>query len=525
MSRIINDLKVPLDEELADRLAYMIPGHGQFRILRQSVDARQRHSPHFVYSVEVAEAGEELRVEEFHLERLSVPHSFERPLIVGSGPAGLFAALRLVERGIPCVLLERGSDTVNRLRGITKFWRYGELDRRNNVCYGEGGAGLYSDGKLITRIKSPHIPYVLNRLVQFGAPAEIQWLANPHVGSDRIRRVIPYLREFLVKNGCEIHFDTQVTELLIEDGSVAGVLTEHGKKIKSPSVVLATGHSAEDMLLHLRDLGVSMEGKSVAMGLRIEHPQELINQIQYRAAAGHPKLGSANYRLADHDPFDDVGVYSFCMCPGGYVLSSGTESNGIVVNGMSNYHRNSPFANAAMVVSIDFSKHFGSDLWGGLKMRAALEQKAFESVRSAGGTKELPAQRLKDFAAGRLGTVSKGSSPSGQVAVRLDEILPRDLVSRMLKSMEKFEKNMRGFASDEAQLYGVESRTSCPVRVTRSDETLESISHPGLYPAGEGAGYAGGITSAACDGIRIAEKIAERVAGRSLHASGKPKSI
>lgn len=518
MSRILNDLKVPLDEELADRLAQMIPGHGQFRILRQSVDARQRHSPHFVYSVEVADAGEELRVEEFHLERVSVGAGSERPIIVGSGPAGLFAALRLVERGIPCVLLERGSDTVNRLRGITKFWRYGELDRRNNVCYGEGGAGLYSDGKLITRIKSPHIPYVLNRLVQFGAPAEIQWLANPHVGSDRIRRVIPYLREFLVRHGCEIHFDTQVTELLVEAGAVVGVRTEHGRVIRSPSVVLATGHSAEDMLLHLRDLGVALEGKSFAMGLRIEHPQELINQIQYRAAAGHPKLGSANYRLADHDPFDDVGVYSFCMCPGGYVLSSGTEANGIVVNGMSNYHRNSPFANAAMVVSIDFASNFGKDLWGGLKMRASLEQKAFESVRAAGGTRELPAQKLSDFAAGRLGSVSKGSSPSGQIGVRLDEILPRDLVARMLKSMEKFEKNMRGFASDSAQLYGVESRTSCPIRVSRSDDTLESVSHPGLYPAGEGAGYAGGITSAACDGIRIAEKIAERVAGRVLAA-------
>ena len=519
MPKILHDLKVPLDEELDERLAWMVPDHGPYRILRQSVDARQRHSPHFVYSVEVAEAGETLKVEEFHLEKISPPAGYERPIIVGSGPAGLFAALRLVERGIPCVLLERGSDTVNRLRGITKFWRYGELDRRNNVCYGEGGAGLYSDGKLITRIKSPYIPYVLNRLVQFGAPEEIQWLSNPHVGSDRIRRVIPFLRDFLVKHGCEIHFDTQVVEVLVEGKQVVGVKTEHGKVLRSSSVVLATGHSAEDMLLHLRDLGVKLEGKSFAMGLRIEHPQELINQIQYREAAGHPKLGSANYRLADHDPVSNVGVYSFCMCPGGYVLSSGTEANGIVVNGMSNYHRNSPFANAALVVSIDFEKNFGSDLWGGLKLRAALEQKAFEAMKAAGGTRQLPAQRLKDFVAGRLGAVTRGSSPSGEIAVRLDEILPRELGSRMLKSMAKFERNMRGFASDEAQLYGVESRTSCPIRVTRDEDTLESVSHPGLYPAGEGAGYAGGITSAACDGIRIAEVICEKLAGRRLPAS------
>jgi uncharacterized FAD-dependent dehydrogenase len=513
MSRIINDLKVPLDEELNERLAWMMPDHGPYRVLRQSVDARQRHSPHFVYSVEVADKGEELRVERFEIERIRWPSGRARPVIVGSGPAGLFAALRLVERGVPCLLLERGSDTVNRLRGITRFWRYGELDRRNNVCYGEGGAGLYSDGKLITRIKSPHIPYVMNRLVQFGAPAEIQWLANPHVGSDRIRRVIPYLREFLRASGCEIRFDTRVTELLYEGAAVTGVRTETGERIQADEVILATGHSAEDMLAHLRDAGVALEGKSFAMGLRIEHSQELIDKIQYRDAAGHPKLGAANYRLADHDPYDNVGVYSFCMCPGGYVLSSGTEPDGIVCNGMSNYHRNSPFANAAIVVSIDHEKLFGTDLWGGMKMRRELETRAFEAV---GGAKALPAQRLGDFLAGRTGTVGKGSSPSGAMAARLDEVLPRELRDRLKNSLARFERNMRGFASEEAQFYGVESRTSCPVRVPRNDTTLESVSHAGLYPAGEGAGYAGGITSAACDGVRIADRLAEKVAGRAL---------
>lgn len=520
MPRILNDVKVPLDEDLADRLAWMAPDHGPYRILRQSVDARQRHSPHFVYSIEIADKGEELRVEQFLLEKVALPTG-DRPVIVGSGPAGLFAALRLVERGIPCLLLERGSDTVNRLRGITKFWRYGELDRRNNVCYGEGGAGLYSDGKLITRIKSPHIPYVMNRLVQFGAPEEIQWLSNPHVGSDRIRRVIPLLRAFLQANGCEIRFESQVTELLIEGKEVVGVKTEHGNTIRSPHVVLATGHSAEDMLQHLRDAGVALEGKSFAMGLRIEHSQELINKIQYRAAAGHPKLGAANYRLADHDPYDNVGVYSFCMCPGGYVLSSGTESDALVCNGMSNYHRNSPFANAAIVVSIDFESHFGSDVWGGMKMRRELETRAFQAVKAAGGTRELPAQKLKDFVAGRLGKADKGSCPSGAVPARLDQILQKDLTARISASIERFERNMKGFAADEAQFFGVESRTSCPVRVPRDNDTLESVSHRGLYPAGEGAGYAGGITSAACDGVRIADRIAEKVAGRAFGPPAK----
>jgi uncharacterized FAD-dependent dehydrogenase len=345
--------------------------------------------------------------------------------------------------------------------------------------------------------------------VQFGAPEEIQWLSNPHVGSDRIRRVIPKLRAFLLANGCEIRFNTQVTELLVEGGAVVGVRTETGAKIRSESVVLATGHSAEDMLMHLRDLGVALEGKSFAMGLRVEHPQALINRIQYREAAGHPKLGSANYRLAHHDNESGVGVYSFCMCPGGYVLSSGTEEDGVVCNGMSNYHRNSPFANAAIVVSVDHETHFGGDLLGGLKLRRSLERKAFQAVQEAGGTKELPAQKLNDFLAGRSGEVLKGSSPSGALATRLDLILPASLREKMLLAFTRFDRSMQGFVSEEAQLYGVESRTSCPVRVSRDPETLMSISHPGLYPAGEGAGYAGGITSAACDGIRIAEKIVE----------------
>lgn len=495
-----------------------MPQHGPYRILRQSVDARQRHSPHFVYSVEVAAANESLGVEQFPVEKISFAtgKKIERPIIIGSGPAGLFAALRLVERGIPCVLLERGSESTQRIKGINQYWRYGKLDPRNNVCYGEGGAGLYSDGKLITRIKSPHIPYVLNRLVQFGAPEEIQWLSNPHVGSDRIRRVIPKLREFLIAHGCEIHFNSQVTEILLENKQVSGVKTEHGRVFNSPYIILATGHSAEDMLLHLKDIGVFLEGKSFAMGLRVEHSQKLINSIQYRDAAGHPKLGSANYRLAHHDTKTNIGVYSFCMCPGGYVLSSGTEADGVVVNGMSNYHRNSPFANAALVVSIDHKQNFGDDLLGGLKLRRKLESDAFKAVGAAGGSKELPAQKLVDFLTGKSGDVSRGSSPSGVKPVRLDQILPKDIRDNLYIGLDKFERNMRGFIDDEAQVYGVESRTSCPVRITRNADTLESISHAGLYPAGEGAGYAGGITSAACDGINIAEKIVAHITQKNL---------
>lgn len=509
MAKIISNLQVPIDSDLHEHLAWMMPDHGEYRVLKQSLDARRRHDVHFVYTLEVAEKNEKLQRPEIPLEKISsAPAPDQRPIIIGSGPAGLFAALRLVERGIPCRLFERGSTSEKRILGINQFWRYGKLNRRNNVCFGEGGAGLYSDGKLITRIKSPHIPYVLNRLVNFGAPAEIEYLSNPHVGSDRIRRVIPKLRAFLLAQGCEMHFDHQITELLFEQNAVAGVTDEYGQKHFSPHVVLATGHSAEDMLLKLFKQGVFMEGKSFAMGLRVEHPQKLINRIQYRQHAEHPKLGSANYKLTDHDHKTGVGVYSFCMCPGGFVLSSGTESDRLVCNGMSNYARNSPFANAAIVVSIDHQKIFGTDLFGGMKLREELEKNAFQAVQNAQGDRQLPAQNLLDFVDNtNKYNLFKGSSPSGAIPVNFHHILPNFMLHELQESFHHFNQSMKGFLSHEAQLYGVESRTSCPLRVTRNETTLQSVSHTGLYPCGEGAGYAGGITSAACDGVQIADQI------------------
>lgn len=534
MSTVFNDLEVGLDENLTELLARKVPHYKTHRILRQSVDARRSNQmPHWIYSVEVFGEGEEPTTPSYDPERITWPTSRPKPLVIGTGPAGLFAAVRLIERGIPCIVLERGSVGEKRIGAINRFWRYGELDPNNNVCIGEGGAGLYSDGKLITRIKSPHIPYVMDRLVRFGAPEEIRWLANPHVGSDKIRRVIPKLRKFLLANGCEIHFDTPMKELIVEDDHnptvredkvagikrskrVIGVRTTDGREFKSDHVILATGHSADDILRTLHDQGVYMEGKSFALGLRIEHPQTAINKIQFRNAWDHPALGSANYRLADHDDRTGIGVYSFCMCPGGYVLSSGTEPDGIVANGMSNYNRNSPFANSAIVISIDHPKRFGTDkssLFKGLDFRRSLETKSYDAVQAAAARGEsskhaIPSQRVVDFLDGKSGPTLPTSSPSGVTAVRLDQILPKDLVERMRHSIHQFNSKMRGFISEDAQFHGVESRTSCPVRLTRASDDLESISHAGLYPAGEGAGYAGGITSAACDGVKIADQIA-----------------
>lgn len=518
MSQIFEQIKVGLNDDIKEKIALLSPDFQDFRILRKSVDARK--VPHWVYAVEVFKANEEIKQQEFNLDRVNSPDQ-DTPIIVGSGPAGLFAALRFVERGIKCILLERGSQSEKRIGAINQFWRYGKLDPNNNVCFGEGGAGLYSDGKLITRIKSPHIPYVMHKLVEFGAPEEIKYLANPHVGSDRIRRVIPKLREYLKQNGCTIHFDTCVSSLLTDShNQILGVNTLDGTRFLSKHVILATGHSAQDVFEFLQKSQVLIEAKSYALGLRIEHPQAAIDKMQFKEYAGHPALGAANYKLANHDDASGIGVYSFCMCPGGYVLSSGTEAGGIVVNGMSNYHRNSGFANSAVVVSID-SQQFGSDIYGGMKLRAQLETGAFDLVQKAGGTKEIPVQKVSDFLRSKKGEALKSSSPSGVIATELHRLMPGWIRERISESLEVFNQQMRGFIHPEAQFHGVETRTSCPVRVTRDAITLESLSHKGLYPCGEGAGYAGGITSAACDGINCAEKIISQLANQAVGLSEK----
>lgn len=530
MSKEFKNIKVGLDEDLEEKLQWMDPDYSSYAILRKSVDARSRNNINFIYSVKTFGEGEATAPPEEYLEKISSSETAEPVIIIGAGPAGLFAALRLLARGIPSVLIEQGEPTEKRVLSIAKFWRKGVLNPHSNVGFGEGGAGLFSDGKLITRIKSPHIPYVMKSLVKFGAPAEIEYLSNPHVGSDKIRRVIPKMRQYLENSGCNILFNTKVKKIIFNSaltlqsssglsgelgtkGSVAGVCVTstdnllEERNILGSHIILAAGHST-DLFQHLHENSVTMEGKSFAVGLRVEHSQEHINKIQYKDFWNHPKLGAANYKLAHTDKKVGLGVYSFCMCPGGYVLSSGTHEGHLVSNGMSNYKRNSPHANAAIVVSVDHKKNFGDQLFGGLNFRSDLESQAFKQVQALGGSKELPAQKLKDFMKKRISTdLQKTSSPSGGVSAPLHELFSSEFRSQFIKSMEIFDRKMKGFAVDEATLIGVESRTSCPIRITRDPESLESLSHKGLYPVGEGAGYAGGITSAACDGISVADKI------------------
>ncbi len=511
MGKIHTNIEVGIDDDLEEQLQWLSPNYENFHILKKSVDARKRGALKFIYSVETFQKGESAEKDNIRVDSLE-NCKIKPVIIIGAGPAGLFAALRLLERGIPCILLEQGEETKKRVLSISKYWRKGLLNEHSNVGFGEGGAGLFSDGKLITRIKSDHIPYVMQRLVQFGAPPEIEYLSNPHVGSDKIRRVIPKLREQILSLGGEIHFNTKVTKIRFSGKSITGVESENvvdggSQTFETDHIILATGHSSK-IFDHLHENDVFMEGKSFAVGLRIEHNQDLINKIQYKEFADHPKLGAANYKLAYTNKDHGVGVYSFCMCPGGYVLSSGTEEGHLVSNGMSNYNRNSKFANAAMVLSIDHKKSFNNDLMGGMKFRSSLESHAFEMVKKSKGTKELPAQYLSDFLNKKVSSsIHKTSSPSGVVSSPLHEIFDDKFHSRFSDAIEVFNKRMRGFSNDETVLFGVESRTSCPVRITRDNKTLESLSHKGLYPTGEGAGYAGGITSAACDGVKVADQI------------------
>lgn len=494
-------------------------GYVDYRIINQSLDARgapRGRTPKYTYNIELIYSGEQF---EAHRETFSdLGNLKSTPIIIGAGPGGLFCALRFADYGIKSIILERGDRAHRRMIHIAKFWRYGEFDTENNVCYGEGGAGLFSDGKLITRIKSPFVQYVMNRFVDFGAPKETAYISNPHLGSNKIRALINSMTDYLRSKGCEVRYNTRVDELLFDGNKVVGVKLNNGEKIFSDHIILATGHSAKEIYSHLNDHKVEMKQKDFAVGVRIEHPRELIDTIQYGNFKGE-ELGAARYRLSYEDPGSKKGTYSFCMCPGGYVLSSGTEADGIVVNGMSNYARNSRWSNSALVVSvragIDFSE---KDLLAGMHFQHAIEKKAYEASKSLASGKELPSATLKDFLKGKLSNdaLPKTSTPSGIVKAELRDILPNFIIKHLENALIKFDESMKGFVSEKALLIAPETRTSAPLTILRDKETLESTSHQGLYPCGEGAGHAGGITSAAVDGVRIAMSIIKKEKGFSV---------
>ena len=441
-----------------------------------------------------------------------------RVIIVGEGPAGMFAAYQLARRGVASIVLDRGKQVQPRRHDLKALNGKGVVDPDSNYCFGEGGAGTYSDGKLYTRAhKRGNVRDVLEVLALAGAPSSILTDARPHIGSNRLPQVVTQIRERLEAVGVEFRFGAKVTELLLEERggrrAVRGVQLADGSELAASAVILATGHSARDVFALLSRAGVALEPKPFALGVRIEHPQSLVNQIQYGASAGHPKLPSAAYRLAAE--VGGRGVFSFCMCPGGWVVPASTELDGLVVNGMSLARRDSPYANSGLVVAVELEDLTAAGFTGplaGVEFQRRIERAAFEA---GGGALVAPATRATDFAAGRgSSTVPKSSYIPGLMAGNVAEVVDVAgvrIAERIRSALRVFEKSMRGYLTEEAVLIGVESRTSGPVRVPRHPETLEAVDLAGLYPAGEGAGFAGGIVSAAVDGLRIGEAVASRV--------------
>ncbi len=502
---------MPYDGDLDQYIKEKYPDITDYRILSKSLDARKSNlgrEPKYHYVVEGISKEESFSNFEENFPKLT--NKKTRPLIIGAGPAGLFCALRFAEYGIKTTIFERGDKANNRMKHISKYWRHGQLDENNNVCYGEGGAGLFSDGKLITRIKSPYVKYVMNRFVDFGAPADTAYISNPHLGSNKIRQLIGKMTSSLIENDHEVHYNARVEKIIFnEDKSKAiGIRLDDGKEYFSDHIILATGHSATEIYYHLEESKVAMVSKGFAVGVRIEHSRAYIDQLQYGDFAG-TDLGAARYRLSWEDPETQKGTFSFCMCPGGYVLSSGTEKDGIVVNGMSNYARNSRWSNSALVVAVKPGDDFdSSDTLAGLRYQHEIERTAYKASLEMASGKEVPAQTIKDYLSNSLkGELPKTSCPSGLVKTNLADILPASVNDHLRNALNIFDQKMKGFARDEGVLMAPESRTSAPVTISRDKETLVSTSTVGLYPCGEGAGHAGGITSAAVDGIKVAMSI------------------
>ncbi len=491
------------------------------QVVRSAIDARRKTRVLRIFSVifEVAdEAGMLARQADNRLlSRWQPPalpaiqplETSQRALVVGMGPAGLFAALSLARYGLQVTLAERGEPVEKRVPAVNRFRAGGPFDSSNNIQFGEGGAGTFSDGKLNTRVKHPWSAYVLKTLVEFGAGEEILTQAKPHVGSDRLRLVLINFRRELLRLGVDIRFNTCLTDLLVSGGRVRGAVLDQQQEVACDSLVLATGHSARDTYGMLAERGVALEGKPFAVGLRVEHPAELINFIQYGHRC-HPRLPAAEYALTYNDPDSKRGVYSFCMCPGGEVVLAASEPGGVVVNGMSNRRRNGHCSNSALVVAVRPDDFGATDPLAGMRFQRRWEEAAFAA---GGGDYRAPAQNLLAFLGRGQGPLNSSCRPGVREA-DLRQVLPPFVSAGLRLALPHFERRMRGFITAEATLVGVETRTSAPLRILRQADG-QALQQPGLYPVGEGAGYAGGIMSAALDGLKAAEQIAATATNRS----------
>lgn len=514
------DLKM-IDEIASKRLHIEQSRIEKLKITKRSVDMRDKQDIHFKMDAAVYVSGDENEIISLNRKDKCISKEMEpvyivpekrqlknRPVVVGCGPAGMFAALILAEAGAMPILLERGLDIDNRKQSVSKFWNTGVLSTKTNVQFGEGGAGAFSDGKLKTGYKDARKMKILNEFVEAGAPPEILYLDKPHIGTDRLGETVKNIRKKTTSLGGEVHFDATLTKILRERGQVTGVgFIENGdyKEIYTDNVILAIGHSARDTFEKLLMSGIYIEQKNIAVGVRIEHLQETIDKIQYGDFAGHPALGAANYRMVVHLK-NGRGVYTFCMCPGGTVVASTSEENAVVTNGMSEYARDGRNANTALLVTLD-NKDLGSDHpLAGIAFQRKIEEAAF---RAGGGGYKAPVQRLEDFLKKRktiaFGDVLPTYMPGTSFA-EVDSYLPGYVADSLRQAVSEMDDWMPGFAYPDAVLTGAETCSSSPVRITR-DENFEAVGIKGLYPCGEGAGYAGGIISSAVDGVLCAEHI------------------
>ena len=495
-----------------------------FSVYKRSYDARRKSSLiTFVYIIDadVRDEAEVLRrlADDRHVmaapdTRYQPPARArddlrERPIVIGFGPGGLFAALILAQQGYRPIVLERGREVRQRTQDTWGLWRRNTLDPISNVQFGEGGAGLFSDGKLYSQIKDPRYlgRKVMQEFVRAGAPAEILYVSKPHIGTFRLTGVVSSMRREIISLGGEVRFESRVIDLLIENGRVEGVMLESGEVLHSRHVVLALGHSSRDTFRMLERRGVFMEAKPFAIGFRIEHPQSMIDKVRLGRFAGHPALGAADYKLVHHAS-NGRSVYSFCMCPGGTVVAATSEPERVVTNGMSQYSRNERNANAGIVVGIDPLQDYPGGVLAGIALQERLESKAYDL---GGRNYCAPAQLVGDFLRGQaskaLGDVEPSYKPGVQLC-DLAEALPEYTITAIREALPAFGREIRGFDRPDAVLTGIESRTSSPLRITRDPQHLQSRNVRGLYPCGEGAGYAGGILSAAVDGIKVAEAVA-----------------
>lgn len=521
----INNLSLALEEDIsllidkaAKKLKISKKEIKNFKILRESIDARKKDNIKFNYSVELSCNMEEklvnrcksndiiLQVEEPN-EPLTMGSKklLHRPVIVGMGPAGIFAGLLLARKGYKPVIFERGEDVDSRTKTVEHFWKSGELNTESNVQFGEGGAGTFSDGKLTTRIKDKRCDFVLQEFVKAGAPEDIAYSGKPHVGTDILKTVVKNIREEIRALGGEVHFNSKLEDIILQDNKIKAIKV-NGNEVPCEVLILAIGHSSRDTYEMLYNKGIFLSPKPFSIGVRIEHPQDFIDEAQYGKYAKHPKLRAADYRVAYTDKGLNRSVYSFCMCPGGEVVAAASEINRLVTNGMSYRKRDKENANSALVVSVAPQDFEGNSPLRGMEFQRYYETLAF---KVGGGNYEAPIQLVGDFIKGedskKLGRVTP-SYRLGWNFAKLDKCLPKYVVDMLKVGLDQFDKKIKGFAMEDAVLTGIETRTSAPVRIDRNEKG-ESISTRGLYPTGEGAGYAGGIISAAVDGLRIAEEI------------------